>query len=195
MGPTRAFCKVMMLAICLMSPVVLATPSFADFVYTYTGNSFTEWVNGMDLAATNVSGSLTYASVLPPSPTLTQQTPLAWSFTDGVFTWTQANSTCAALFSTDASGNILEWQIGFQYGPYSELDLYNSLITDKTSGLVIDRTMIGQAAQELATYALVLNNPGTWTAGASSPVPVPPSVLLLASGLIGMVAVRRRLKR
>ncbi len=84
--------------------------------YTYTGNPFTQ-VSGVYTTSDFLSGSFTASMPLAANLSNATIVPLitTFAFSDGVFTWSPANSYVnTAIFSTDASGNITNWTLGLQ---------------------------------------------------------------------------------
>ena len=103
----------------------------AGTLYTYTGPAY-DSATGLYTTAMRISGSFTTAAPLPPNlapgpigPGAASNLVTGWSFTDGVNTYTDANSM--VLFgnpirfsvSTDASGNISGAIVAFMSPPGS----------------------------------------------------------------------------
>src|SRR5579862_6459238 len=75
-----------------------SVPTFADTIYTYTGNTLTTYYNGggPDLFSSppySVTGSFDVAAPLGDNLNDQTVTPLSFSFTDGLFGITGANAT------------------------------------------------------------------------------------------------------
>ena len=90
----------------------------AGVIYTYTGNAYTEFFQNSTTAysaGSKITGWIELASALGSSLSGLSLTPISFSFFDGLNTYTQTNSTNASLlfdqFSTDASGNIVNWNV------------------------------------------------------------------------------------
>lgn len=177
-----------------LSLLVLPVPALADTIYSYTGNPFTTGVtqNGLTplpvgpfTANDSVSGSFTVPTKLAPLLHLFVFTPTSFSFTDGVDTLTNQNSTLSSFeVSTDISGNILDWDI------FARIVGSNNPFID-TSDIMGTGADEGSEAdnQGHLVGGENLDDPGTWTT-----VPEPSSLLLLVSGAIGLAgAVRKRL--
>jgi hypothetical protein len=88
----------------------------------YTGNAFDTFVVGAPTtpgdpytSADSIQGSLDLASPLAADLVLASITPVSFTFADGVNTLTQGNSTTAVFqFSTNSSGEIIEWRVILQ---------------------------------------------------------------------------------
>jgi hypothetical protein len=108
-----------------MAVVLLVGAAHATTTYQYTGALYTT-PNGVFTTSMRISGTFTTATPLPPNMLLTSIGPegsnlvTAWSFSDGIDTFTKSNSL--TLYgnpiyldvATDASGNISAYSIGFQ---------------------------------------------------------------------------------
>ncbi|HEX5228104.1 MAG TPA: hypothetical protein VFW44_10355 [Bryobacteraceae bacterium] len=158
-----------------------ALPMMASSVtYTYTGNDFVT-VLAPYTTSDFVGGNFTLASALGDNMALAPITPLSYSFSDGVQTFTSATPPTDVTFEagTDASGNITSWIVQLQNG--SNIVSTNSSSSD-----------FGETPTALGEN---LGDPGTWvmSGGGTSPTPEPENVALIAAGLAAMaVAVRRR---
>lgn len=90
----------------------------------------------------------------------------------------------APFFLIDLNGHIFNWALELDsYGAY----IYTRSDSYDSAAMVVD----GNWVSGNTSY----QNPGTWTLVSSSPVPLPASALLLAPGLLGLLAMRRRLKK
>lgn len=162
-----------------------ALPLAASSVtYTYTGNDFVTVLSPYT-TSDFVSGNFTLASALGDNLALGAITPLTYSFSDGVQTFSSASPPPEVTFEvgTDGSGNIDSWVIQLNSGPPSD-DIVS------TSSGVSDFGELGFSA-----LGENLGNPGTWvmTGGGTSPVPEPGNVALIAMGLAAIgIGARRR---
>jgi hypothetical protein len=160
----------------------------ADVVYTYTGNPFTNF-GGTDACPSTcaITGSFTVAQALADNLSydalVANVTPLAFSFTDGVHTLTQASDPAQAFFSigTNGSGAIDHWDIGILNSDSTgQLAFYDP----NQDGFVQDYSQF-----DPSSYAQNLNDPGTWSASAV------PEISTWAMMLIGMGLVGLKLRR
>jgi hypothetical protein len=183
----------------------IARADGTTYVYTYTGNQLAN-TNALDPVNQNSIDPTPFPSVPPCNcsldgwlstagpalaPGFQEATiPLSWSFTDGDYTLTPANSTIQAIYSGDdpsgiefpgagLNGNGLQndWSIGvFGAGEYSGLefsimpDFFRlSCVCSGWDDVILNGQVI--AYQE--------NEPGAWTIRA----PEPNSLGFLAIGL------------
>lgn len=193
--------------------------------YQYTGAAYTA-AGGVYSTSMRVTGTFTTASPLPANMPLTAIGPggsdlvTAWSFNDGVHTFTQANSM--VLFGdsmnfavgTDADGNISTAQIGFMAPrkPHAKGDLMNAFGFFDTVPVVqaVANTPCRKVDEASSTCVEILvgensaranSTVGTWTiretAASVAPVPTLNSVFLaaLAVGLAALsyLSLRRRI--
>jgi MYXO-CTERM domain-containing protein len=168
----------------------LAAPSICHAtVLSYTGNVFTTFdapYTGTD----KVTASITLAAPLADNLNLASVTPLAFSVSDGVQTITDKTAIGSTRFefSTDSSGNIIDWSIDVATGGgnlITTLDLPASLmIPPEDQG----ETVINSIVKTGNSFS-----PGTWTSSAS-PVPAPPIGAGLGTGLlsVGLLWLWRR---
>lgn len=165
---------------------VLALPAMADPVtYTYTGNDFVAVV-GSYTTSDFVSGYFTLAAPLPDNLAFSNNnvSPTAYSFSDGVQTFSSVSPPTNVTFdiATDASGNIIQWDINLGTGPPMD----NSVSTDSTSSDVGEQISAGNFGENIG-------DPGTWTAmTATASAPEPEGLGLFTIGGIALCLVRRR---
>jgi hypothetical protein len=172
-----------LLAILLLA----AVPVSAAVTYNYTGNSY-ESVMDSSLG-NNLTASFTFDiaddytgfeafTVTENNPTINDIT--SWSVTSGTITLSSENSDyeAGASFRFD-NGVIAEWYFAVGENPGYYLASYNS-----TAYGVFDSGI----NYYNGTSNEVSGKPGTW----SAPVPIPPSLFLLGSGLAGLAGFRKR---
>jgi PEP-CTERM motif len=166
----------------------------ADVVYTYTGNSFNDFLNGGTCPPTcNVTGSFTVAEPLGPNLSLTLITPLSFTITSGTATLTDGDPDNTFLsVGTDASGVIDTWSWEV-VGPESSPDA--RILTQNVLRGVYDDVRFGSQPPPFVgpLAAEVQDDPGTWS--SSVVVPEPGTGLLLSAGLIGGSLIFRRRRR
>src|ERR1700760_996179 len=113
--------KVELVLIALVAVCAVSTPLFADSIYSYTGNNFTD-VYGSEPYTTSdsIQGSITTATALAPGSFNFFFGLPAFSFFDGLHTIDQTNADFALfILLTDASGNIVDWSVNLGGGGVS----------------------------------------------------------------------------
>ncbi len=186
-------------------PILLA-PSLgrANVTYTYTGNAFTDNYQANPPPSpgyTEVTGTITLASAFAPSTTnSTVADILAWSFSDGVDSLNNTNSTIITGavgfgFFTNASGDISQWV--FEVGNLSttaEITTVNA----PSSGLVLDEGT-GDSSNPAAPGGTNFMDAGSWvlnsqtcTSNCGTTVPEPSFAVLLAACLVAFCIFPRK---
>ncbi len=169
----------------------------ADTLYTYTGTDFTNLDNPSVLptGVTGLSGSVTLTTSLGDNFS-GFVTPAAFSFTDGATTITQSNESLpydSFYFVTNSSGAIINWDVELcAVGPSCSIPV-DYFDTVNTSASTDDYSLYIDPG---GTYALAwnLSSPGAWVEQPIS-TPEPSALLLLGSGLIGLIGVKSRKSR
>src|SRR5438477_10304718 len=102
---------ILSLAIAL-SVALVAQPMFANTIYLYTGNPFTN-VTAPYTTSDFVSAMVTLAGPLAPNMPFTSVTPTAFTLSDGVQTITNFNATFppGSSFATGPTGAITVWHV------------------------------------------------------------------------------------
>ena len=165
----------------------LAAPGLeASSIYTYTGNDFTV-AFGPYTTSDFVTVSVTLSSPLPYNSALTQYTPTAFAFSDGVDTLTSSTPDIDAdgfLFAT-TNGVITTW--------YEYLWMNAGLPAIVTCGGVISCAPETVDQGETTTaFANVENDPGGWSgATLGSPAPEPSPIIMTFTGFLLIVGVIR----
>lgn len=194
---------VRLFVICSLLTVGLARSAVADtYTYSYTGLPFGVWFDSGCPPECSVTGSIPFASPLPANlpwatPLLTVDPPISYSFTDGLNTFTQGNSSFNDQFgsafdgstpyiATGNSGSITSWSLVFSSG---NLELI--LATNPGS----DRILISCCSAGVNIQA-GSDGPGSWSGPTVNPSPVPePSsfgmLTTLLACAIGITSRRR----
>jgi hypothetical protein len=191
------------LALILFLFVVGLSPGArADTQYSYTGDDFTSWTNTACLPACRITGSLILETPLLTGLNFADVTPLSYSFTDGITTWTDINAPGGIFeFSTDATGNISFWvaslaktQDPSQCDPGSadlrflQFESTSTFAFNSATAICSTDTAV---IREL--YEAENQSSGTWSVSTGgTPIPEPGTVLLLGAGLTALLGLRRR---
>jgi hypothetical protein len=176
-----------------------AAPAIADAIYNYyyTGKDFTQATLPYT-TSDSVDISLTFSAPLPPNLSFdsrfqtTNVTPELLTITDGIHTLVYPqNCPCVAdiLISTNASGNIVNWDVNIETTPFVAEIL--SINNPKGNGIS------DLAAISPDILAGNNNDPGTWSQPtASVPGPVAgaglPGLLAACGGLLACWRRRRK---
>lgn len=155
----------------------------ASVVYDYAGHDFTG-VSGPYTTADSVTGSMTLSAALGDNLNLATVTPTAFSFSDGVQTISSPN-TSSFMFSTDASGNITQYNV--------------SLLTPLGPGTiaainVLTLTTEDDVSFNGSTATTGVTSPGVWSTAAVTPLPAALPLFATGLGLTGLFGWRRKRK-
>ncbi len=181
--------------------IVLAPAAKAGPIttYTYTGPAFTTFTG---VAACPVqcdlSGSFTVSSPLAGGLINATITPTSFSFTDGLNTLTNLNTTGGGdqanflLFSTNSFAQITQWEVILQHVSLGEMETYGSI-----GGPSADETWIGNpgTTSGTASWAGEGGTSSPWVPSSPAGIPEPTTFLLLRTGLLGLGIMRLRRKQ
>ncbi|HTW66482.1 MAG TPA: PEP-CTERM sorting domain-containing protein [Bryobacteraceae bacterium] len=178
----------------LAAAIVLTVPLMADTVYTYTGNDFNAFTSPTSYSGSDsVTGEITLASPLGDNLTFSSSdsgnaSPVSFSFSDGVQTFTNASGLTSIDFNfeTNASGQITEWFISLGDGAGSD-----TIVTSDSGAGVFDYGVMSHDND----MGEIERDPGTWSISSPSSVPEPGSLAFLGVALIAIIATERKLHR
>lgn len=181
-----------------------------DITYTYTGNPFAYNPEGPP-DATNVSGSFTLTSPIPPDTTLTIFFPrgattasggyanspvmTGYYFTDGQEIWTPANNEnpnneSQFVLITDANSDIVFWSI-FVDSPDGNLGTSSN--APCCSNAVDGSSEFPGGNPYVYGFVSIYGDPGTWTESSAAGVPEPTTIgMTVLGGAILFLARRRK---
>lgn len=217
LSDTRAtrYSHPIVLLLCAVCFLGLPPAAQADSTtYTYTGNAFTNCYNAYAGTCAHETVSITLGAPLGDNLNAANigASITAFSFSDGSgLNVNPSNFLFGNFFlSTDSSGNITHWsgQAGFCLDPSCStidfVDTLNGLFQGTPISASLDFATINYptgnpcitptpsfdaTACTLLDTAYVGNNPGTWTVST----PEPSTMLMLGSGLIGLLLLGFRL--
>jgi hypothetical protein len=177
----------------------------AAVTYDYVGATF---LGAHDPFTTseNLTGTITFAAPLAANLTVNQSssnsnvTPVSFSFTAGPETLTSAAFSpgfTSFQFSTDASGNIIGWEIVIGLGGGGQINIDN--IGSGFSGNVGDQVAVGANFKGDANFdpseAFALNRvAGEFTIAAAVPEPSTWAMMVLGFCGLGFMTYRRKSK-
>jgi hypothetical protein len=175
------------LSLGVLALVLLAPSSKADTTYTYTGNDFNSFGGGGACPPQcDMTISFTLATALGGDANEVGADPLSFAVSDGLTTITQATalSSSFGFFSTDASGNIIGWNIDAISALYG---MFSGTGPAGCAGCtVLDASFL--QSDTIDMFALIKNDPGKWT--VSSNVPEPSGALMLGMGVLTLLGLR-----
>ena len=111
-----------LIAVAALSVVYPASVQAVPATYKYTGNPFTN-VEGVYTTSDFVSGMVTLAGPLAPNIPLTSVSPTAFTFSDGVQTFTNLTPSVdfSFAFATGPTGAITLWNVAVETSAQSNL--------------------------------------------------------------------------
>ena len=137
-------------------------PAAADTVYTYVGKPFDTFFGTACAPNCSITGWFSVAAPLAPNLPLSQVTPTAFSFTDGVLTFD--NSTTVASFTyigvvTDSMGNITGWnsQFKIEFANGTTAFMFSGTNPPGCTCFVTDQS------SDPNYFVSVNDNPGSWS--------------------------------
>jgi hypothetical protein len=179
--------------------LVIPTVAQATYTYIYSGDNFHSVIDEAPPAGSyNTDMRVTGHFTMPPFHDISRYVE-SYSFNDGRFTLTEANSSASQfIVLTDSQGGISLWliELGTQTGLDEIGDQSFRIVTANhldilDGGEVVECVAVVDLACETQRDAgRVYDIPGTWTF-----IPEPSTALLLSIGLIGIAAHRRSVQR
>jgi hypothetical protein len=209
-----------MRSILIAAVFIISGTAQAAVVYTYTGNTY-DSVSNINYYSPPAPAPDPYDTSMRVTGTLImpeefvfgynfpiQGDEISFSFSDGVNTLTNENSTLTFIddFIVDAEGDLIRWGIQivhFEFASNGSAKISQSIRTlfspySDINNLPIDRANNFECKQfdGYACYApyersaTIGSSPGTWV--KSSVVPIPAAVWLFGSALAGLGWMRRK---
>jgi len=174
-----------------------APPAEADTIYTYSGNAYTScggtYCTGGPYAL-RVTFDTTLTGSALDSLTFTDitSTVTSFDFTDGSGLTFNSNTNPPAQLeieiSTNASGNVVAWFTG-AYSYPAEIQMQTNW--ESPVGFIPGADFSETTAFFQGDYGFISDDPGTWAMTVSG-APDRPSAALLATGLLGLLALAAR---
>jgi hypothetical protein len=167
---------------CFAIILLAASAASADsnWVYSYTGNQ----LNG---CTCSVDGSFTTAALIPASSTGPLDL-ISYSFTVDGFTFDSSDSIGSIEATTNASGGIYSWTISLADGDKNLFSTFTGSYNDQfIPYYAIDVYGFGPDGDYRE------NAPGSWTVTdpATTPMPEPAPLALLAFGVLAVLTTRK----
>lgn len=188
----RPLALVIPAVLCLIFASSLSSPAKADTVLTYTGYDFTGTSGSGFNTSMSVDVTLDLSAPLADNMSYTSITPLSWSASDGLFTLNSSAGSIRSLsFSTDSSGNPVDWNIIF----YNS-SLTNSIQTCNNPDNVTTCAYYNTSSDigNYQTYTAVGDNfdePGVWEV-TTTPLPAALPLFVTGLGALGLLGWRRK---
>jgi hypothetical protein len=182
----RMFSVVLILLILAMGFAPKATAD-SETTYSYVGNAYnTFYGTSACPPLCGITGSFTVAAPLIPDANY-YFTPLSYSFTDGLTTYTSSDVTISDFgVVTNSLGQIVGWNMDWHTSVY---EMFSGTNPPGCVGCsVLDGSFIPDV-----NGGEVLGKPGKWT--ESSSVPEPSSILMLSLGLLTLLGGKRGIYR
>jgi hypothetical protein len=153
------------------------------YTYTYTGNDFTD-VMSPYTTSERVTGTITLTKPLSDNLPLTRLPQYSYSFTDGVQTLTQFNSSSFIDVVTNGTGQISKWNVGINVPGQGEFAIFTY---DQGPCCLLDY------GDDRGIFSTSYNDPGVWSgpAGISTPEPDTLSLSLSWMILFGLLAIMK----
>lgn len=205
--------------ICLLWLLLLSPFGANAIILDYTGNSFTLVQTSGPTAPSDpyttsdsVSGWIELAAVLDPNLSGNAVSPLSFSFSDGVNTFTESSPLTGSSFQfwTDAGGQLSGWDLNMSIfaftagGGTSNVIAVRNFVSLIFGPIVQDNgadILCGPASTSLGCSfggdpfytqdGRVTDDPGVWAYRVTS-VPEPGTLLLMGLGLAGIGFSRKR---
>lgn len=197
-----------MIAVLLLLPAAM----YGSVVYSYTGNGYTAFPDGAAgyTGSNHITGALIVSDPLQANqsyawglgglegtPTATD-TFLGGFISDGTITYSgpfganPGDQIGNIFITTDASGNISQWYFGFcLIDCTANPNLFTTSGIPSFGGVSVDATQASVNAPFDQWFGYNTDAPGTWSAGVV-PTPEPSSLMMLGSGMVGLLGVMRK---
>jgi hypothetical protein len=187
--------KIMCIAAIMAGLFMTSTKAGAVVVYSFQGVNFDE-ADGPYTTEDAFSGTVTFAL---PLTTWNDPTPLAYSFTDGVDTFSSTDPSVAAnssvaLVISEGTGDVTDWGIYLQAETPTSL-IYAEIYDGSEAYVLSFACGDGSTATNCANSSVIASaqdttNGGQWTYSLEA-VPEPSSLGLLVAGMLGLTGLRR----
>lgn len=171
-------------ALCVSSLTAHADP----VTYTLINSPTFTTVTGAYTKSDKITGSFTLTNAIPPGETGQSATPASYSFSDGLNTFTNLNSSIDGFdaLGTDASGNINQFEIGIA----SNTTLASFLL--EASGGFHQAAANGNSGSGSDFADVLGGNASFQTSAPISATPEPSSIALLGTGLLSVAGIVKR---